>query len=74
MSCAIITKTGLKLKRFWRAKKKRKAININKHAGVIRLNEDPVSFQRRMRNTNLLTNERVFDRGSGCMNVAKDIG
>ncbi|MFA4910839.1 MAG: hypothetical protein WC649_07350 [Desulfobacteria bacterium] len=35
--------------RDYRHDEKRKTMSINKHAGVIRLSEDPVSFQRRMR-------------------------
>ena len=39
----------LKIEKILENRKEPKTMNINKHAGVIRLSEDPVSFQRRMR-------------------------
>jgi hypothetical protein len=42
-------KDWLEIEKILECQKKRKTMSINKHAGVIRLSEDPVSFQRRMR-------------------------
>ncbi|MDO8785306.1 MAG: hypothetical protein Q7J12_03725 [Syntrophales bacterium] len=42
-------KDWLEIEKILEGQKKRKTMSINKHAGVIRLSEDPVSFQRRMR-------------------------
>jgi hypothetical protein len=42
-------KDWLEIEKILEGQKKRKTMSINKDAGVIRLSEDPVSFQRRMR-------------------------
>jgi len=42
-------KDWIEIEKILKGSEERKTMSINKHVGVIRLSEDPVSFQRRLR-------------------------